>query len=484
MKKTLLILSLLLAAAMLTGCGKKAEPSVKYEIQNGKIVQVGPGGNTLQNPEDVIFTGMDSRKESAVSFKTDAEPDGGSAAGELLPEGIEITDGIAVSQEEDYNSLSSDQSSTITALEAKLTTACAACRNVYIAADKGETYNVTLSFSDIASMAAAIADAGYAVQDSNAQLNMYGYPALDSFGRSIAACNDDISAVYFIIYPDGHLSAFMLSRELGRWHLYSMSAAWNDDGTERIYSKGRYAVGEVRYTEKGWLIYSRDTSDFDENQKANTDSYVMIRVLPMDSEAKTLCQRYMEPVGYFENNLFTTNWTEADFSPIDFNSLYAYIFAMYNGTDMLSAYNSMTYYESIQGTKLYLVPQDIFENNVGVYFRIDNSALKNISDYSSTLGGYFFLGYDRDYYNVTPRTPFPEVVDYTYNSNGTITMTVDAVNKWYGTDQAFRHELTVRPGNGAAFQFVSNRLIESEDNILTAQKLSEMLNVERTKTSY
>lgn len=484
MKKLVLILCALLTAVLFTACGKKAEPSVKFEIQNGKIVQVGPEGEALQSPEDVIFTGMDSRQESVLPFESDAEPDTGGAAGEFLPEGIEITDGVAVSEGEAYNSLSDDQSSTITALEAKLTTACAACRSAYVAADKGETYNVTLSSNDIAAMAAAIADAGYAVQDSNAQLNMYGYQALDSFGRSIAACNDDISAVYFIIYPDGHLSAFMLSRELGRWHLYSMSAAWNDDGTERIYSKGRYAVGEVRYTEKGWLIYSRDTSDFDENQKANTDTFVMIRVLPMDSEAKTLCQRYVEPVGYFENNLFTTNWTEADFSPVDFNSLYAYIFAMYNGTDMLSAYNSMTYYESIQGTKLYLVPQDIFENNVGVYFRIDNSALKNISDYSSALGGYFFLGYDRDYYNVTPRTPFPEVVDYSYNSNGTITMTVDAVNKWYGTDQAFRHEFTVRPGNGAAFQFVSNRLIESEDNILPAQKLSEMLNVERTKTSY
>ena len=157
---------------------------------------------------------------------------------------------------------------------------------------------------------------------------------------------------------------------------------------------------------------------------------------------------------------------------------------MYNGTEMLSSYNARSYYHTVAGTKLYLIPQDIFENNVGVYFRIDSGTLRAISDYTAQLRGYLFLGYDTDYYNVTPRTPFPEVVSYTYNSNGTITMVVDAVNKWYGTDKSFRHELTVRPGNGTTFQYVSNRLLEAEETMLPAQKLAEMLNVERAKTPY
>ena len=207
----------------------------------------------------------------------------------------------------------------------------------------------------------------------------------------------------------------------------------------------------------------------------------MVRVLPYDSEKRTLCERYVEPVGYLENNLFTTTWNESNMGPIDFNSLYAYVFSLYNGTDMLSSYNVRSYYKAVQGTKLYLVPEDIFENNTTVYFNIDRSALKNISDYSASRGGYYFLGYNRDYYNVTPRTPTPEVVSYTYNTDGTITMVVDAVNKWYGTDRAFRHELTVRPTDGVSFRYVSNLLYEDENNILPVQKLSEMLNVEREK---
>ncbi len=460
-RKTI-IAFLLLGCMLFSACGKKPPSGDRYEVVDGKIVLV-PGGT-----EDVIHTGYEN----------------GPSPGEAATDpGVEITDGTALFPDEAYNSLQAGDA-LIDTLKARLLTACDACREIYLAADKGTAMNVTLSTADLSAMLSAIAAAGYSAQDSNGAFNMQGYEALDDFASKAAYGQDDVNGTYMIVYPDGHISAFLLSRAEGRWHLYSSSAAWNDDGSARIYSEGRYAVGKVRYTAKGWLIYNRDTSDFDENQRANTDSYVMLRVLPMDSEAKTLCQRYVEPVGYFENNLFLTNWDENYFTPIDFNSLYAYIFAMYNGTEMLSSYNARSYYHTVAGTKLYLIPQDIFENNVGVYFRIDSGTLRAISDYTAQLRGYLFLGYDTDYYNVTPRTPFPEVVSYTYNSNGTITMVVDAVNKWYGTDKSFRHELTVRPGNGNTFQYVSNRLLEAEETMLPAQKLAEMLNVERAKTPY
>ena len=144
-------------------------------------------------------------------------------------------------------------------------------------------------------MLTAIAGAGYPAQDSAGNFDLQGYEIMDSFCTAAAYSAEDTSGTYMIVYPDGHISAFMLSRTDGVWHLYSTSAAWNEDGTTRIYSEGRYAVGNVRYTSKGWLIYTRDTSDFDENQRSNTDAYVMIRVMPLSAEAKMLCQRYVEP---------------------------------------------------------------------------------------------------------------------------------------------------------------------------------------------
>ena len=458
-KLTLLLASLLLAAALLPACGQKKPQGKHYELIDGKIVEVRP------EDENVIHEGYEAPAP---------------APGEAGAENTEITDGVASWQDEEYNSLAEGDPA-IERLKARLLTVCDASREAYLAADKGSTMNVTLSTANLASMLQAIGNAGYAVQDSKGTLNMQCCTNLDIFGRMADETNADLEGSYFIVYPDGHISGFMLVREGGRWHLYSSSAAWNEDGSVRIYSQGRYAVGTVRYTQKGWLIYTRDTSDFDENQRANTDSYVMVRVLPMEAEAKRLCDLYVAPVGYFENNLFTTSWNEAYLTPIDFNSLYAYIFGMVNGTDMLSTYNIRYYYKAVGGSKLYLIPRDTFEYNVDQYFRIDHSFLRSISDYSASLGGYFFLGYDRDYFNVTPRTPKPEVISYSYNNNGTITMIVDAVNPWYGTDKAFRHELTVRPGNGNSFTYVSNKLYEDPSNILPVQKLSEMLNVEREK---
>lgn len=464
-----LLISALVCSLFMTGCGKKKDALPAYEIVDGKIVYHDP---SAQGEEGVIFTGSPAMENKVYTAEESGSMDFSS-----------VNEGIAYSADESWNSLSADTSGKIDLLKLKLSGACAAVREIYRAADKGSSLNVTLSSADISAMITACGAAGYPVADSRRDFNMQCYGLMDEFGRKLSLSNEDVSETYFIVYPDGHLSGFMLSRESGVWHLYSASAAWNDDGSERVYSEGRYAVGEVRYTEKGWLIYSRDTSDFDENQKANTDAWVMVRVLPYDSEMRTLCKRYVEPVGYFENNLFTVDWNEANMGPIDFNSLYAYVFSLYNGTDMLSSYNVRKYYKAVQGTKLYLVPEDIFENNTTVYFNIDRSALKNISDYSAQLGGYLFLGYNRDYYNVTPRTPFPEVVAYTYNSDGTITLTVDAVNEWYGTDCAFRHTLVVRPTDGVSFRYVSNTLQQDPENILPPMKLSEMLNVELTKTT-
>ena len=460
-----LIALLLLCCLLFSSCGKQQPRTEHYEVVDGKIVLVeGDEGDGA----DIIHTGYD-------------DPAPGEAAS---ADGTLSSDGAAgFPDDEEYNSLQEGDAQ-IGALQARLLTACDASREIYLAADKGTARNVTLSANDIASMLTAIAGAGYPAQDSAGNFDLQGYEIMDSFCTAAAYSAEDTSGTYMIVYPDGHISAFMLSRTDGVWHLYSTSAAWNEDGTTRIYSEGRYAVGNVRYTSKGWLIYTRDTSDFDENQRSNTDAYVMIRVMPLSAEAKTLCQRYVEPVGYFENNLFITDWNEQNFAPIDFNSLYAYIFAMYNGTEMLSSYNARTYYHSVASTKLYLVPQDIFENNVGVYFRVSSQTLRAISDYVPELKGYLFLGYDTDYFNVTPRTPFPEVVSYTYNADGTITMVVDAVNPWYGSDKSFRHELTVRPGSGVNFQYVSNRVLEADSTMLPSQKLSAMLNVERAKTPY
>ena len=467
----------ILALILTCGCGKKKD-EVHYEVVDGIIIEVHGDEAVTADAGNLSSDNLIIVEEEPEDYDVAAQH----AVGEY--DYSAVSDGTAVTfPDEEYNSISAADSVKLQKLRENLTNAASACKEIYMNADKGSSFDVTLSDADVASMISALGQVGYSAVDYNGEFNMSAYEQMDDFCGNIIL-NVNCSGTYYVVYPDGHLSLFNLYRESGTWHLISMSLAWNDDYTTRIYSEGRYALGTVKYTSKGWLIYSRNTSDFDDNQKANTDQYTMIRVKPYDDTCRALAEKYIERVGYFENNLFITNWSQDNFIPIDFNSLYAYLFGMYNGTESLSSYNVRNYYKAVGGTRLYLVPAEKFEEIVTHYFNIDVTLLKGISDYNSELGGYFFLGYNRDYYSVTPRTPTPEVVDYVYNSDGSITMTVDAINKWYGTDRAFTHQVTVMPWANGAFKYVSNTLVENENNILPQQKLSEMLNVERSKTDY
>lgn len=460
----------LLCLLCLSGCGKKQESGMHYEIVDGQVVQV-----TGSAEEKKPASGGAQSAEEDVIFSVDENYSAGEYAAAT------VSDGVAMDfADEEYNSIKSADASTLASVKDTLNAAADACRDVYANAEKGEALNVDISKATIGEMISAIGAAGIPAVDSNGDFNMACWEAMDEFGKGIYASSGIVRGTYVVVYPDAHLSAFCLSRESGIWHLIAISGEWESGNKFRSFSEGRYSVGGVSYTGKGWLIYSRNTADFDENQKKNTDSYTMVRVKPYDSDMRYLAAAYIEPIGYMENNLFTTNWTNYNFGPIDFNSLYAYLFGMYNGTEMLSSYNVRSWYRAVGGTRLYLIPTGSFETVVQHWFDIDSATLKAISDYSWGYDGYFFLGYNRDYYNVTPRTPFPEVVDYTKNSDGSITMTVDAVNPWYGTDCAFEHRLTVMPVKNG-FKYVSNELVESENSILPEQKLATMLDVEKSK---
>ena len=54
--------------------------------------------------------------------------------------------------------------------------------------------------------------------------------------------------------------------------------------------------------------------------------------------------------------------------------------------------------------------------------------------------------------------PFGEVVNYTENTDGTITLTVDGVWIEQGTDCAFTNTITVQPFEDGTFRYLSNTI--------------------------
>lgn len=65
----------------------------------------------------------------------------------------------------------------------------------------------------------------------------------------------------------------------------------------------------------------------------------------------------------------------------------------------------------------------------------------------------------------TPYSPYPEVISYEENRDGTIKLTVNAVWTEGNLENAFCHEVIIRPLENGDFQYVSNHVIPSEDNV-------------------
>ncbi len=344
--------------------------------------------------------------------------------------------------------------------EQSLLQAAQLCHNVYQASEKGTTFNVILSEQVKLQMVDAVASLGFPVIDDNMEFDMRNPESLMEFGSGTIP-----EAAYYIIHTDGHIGLNILTANT----VISLSASFTD--TPKIYLETEYALTDITYTDKGWLIYTRDQSQATDPKLFNVDPHTMIRVTPLSQELRTLCDTYILPMGYSENNLFIVNWSKNDYSQVDFSSLYAMLFGMTHNGENLTWYTAQKYYKQIDGTELFLIPETEFEAITQQYFDIPSPVLRRSNDYNPAQHGYYFLGWQTGYYHVVPRIPVPEVVAAWENSDGTLTMVVDALYSWHGTDRAFSHTVTVEPHSDGSFRYVANTVTEVKDSIFPKQEL-------------
>ena len=206
---------------------------------------------------------------------------------------------------------------------------------------------------------------------------------------------------------------------------------------------------------------------FDKDGTLGTHPHTFIRLVPYADDKRALSERYLGSSAYAENNLFTCTWSSDNFVELDFNCLYPILYGQYYGTEQLisSNINALTGYATVRDTNMHIVPYEQFEQVIGHFFDIKDETIRAMADNSSSYGGYFILGAQPGFYtSATVHLPEPEITDYWYNSDGTLTMKIDAVYPWYGTDCAFMHELTVEETKNG-FIYVSNYVYDSPDNI-------------------
>ena len=112
---------------------------------------------------------------------------------------------------------------------------------------------------------------------------------------------------------------------------------------------------------------------------------------------------------------------------------------------------------------VYQIPKDEFEGIIKTYFNIDSETLQSKTIYYSEDSTYEYKprGFEEVEY---PEYPFSEVVAFTENSDGTITLLANVVDPYAGDSKVYAHEVVVRPLEDGKVQYVSNRIVPAEDN--------------------
>ena len=186
---------------------------------------------------------------------------------------------------------------------------------------------------------------------------------------------------------------------------------------------------------------------------------VALRVLPLDEKYRTLNETYMMPISYVKNNMFLVDWSEDDFSALDFYDLFDIFYRQIYGKEV--PYGPS---DNLGMGTVYQIPKEEFEHTIMTYLNIDSQTLQQKTLYRVDTKTYEYR--PRGFYEAEyPEHPYPEVVDYTENADGTITLFINVVFPYEGLSKVFSHEVVVRLLENGGVQYVSNHVIPSEDNV-------------------
>ncbi|MDE5933316.1 MAG: hypothetical protein K2H40_12685 [Lachnospiraceae bacterium] len=316
--------------------------------------------------------------------------------------------------------------------------------------------NTAGSLDMMRSMIAELGKRGYAAVDSENQVNMVNPELVIQFNEAVEAGK---VAKLMIVVPScsGGLTKYDLETEKGKVNIVREYDQY-ESGYLKRRSIAAYSAEAWQYTDEGYLLF--------QGNYYSEESYVLVlddepesaalRVEPLAEKCRELNRRYILPVGYQMNELFLMDWSEEDWSGINFYDMFE---VLYDKADGHSSPYVMNPNPNIG--EIYHVPEEEFETVIMRYFKIDREVLRARTSYLSQERAYEYRPrgfYELGYSNI----PYPEVVDYEVLPDGTIALTVSAVFPYEGTAEAYSHKVVIRPLQDGSFQYVSNEILTPE----------------------
>lgn len=329
------------------------------------------------------------------------------------------------------------------------------CYDIYEKAAEEKTWT---DLEVIRSIVKCFGEHGYAAVDSKNQVDMVCAEQVINFCGKVDAKEDDELTIIEVTYFGGFV-IYDLQTKDGAVEVVKNCYEY-EGGNMRKTVTGSYQAERWDYTEDGYLMFSGVwfSEELYVLTLSGAEEYTAFRVQPLNEICRELNRKYLLPVGYERNNMFITDWSEEDFGELNFYDLYD-IFCSKTGEEFIPYVAD----ENLGAGAVYRIPKDEFERVIMRYFNINSEILRSKTIYYSEETAYEYK--PRGFYEVEyPEYPYSEVVGFTENSDGTITLMVHVVFPYVGISKAYAHEVVIRPLENGAVQYVSNRIIPSENN--------------------
>lgn len=288
------------------------------------------------------------------------------------------------------------------------------------------------------------------------------YGAVDILGNSGLMCFSDDTNMYnyqlfqsfYRKYTDGggrdYICVYRANRDAS---VTEMTFVYDDSRIQMIFNTAKFenhdwkfiATGirdlkDMKLTQKGYFIYTYS------NIIAHGGLKEYFRVSPLTDECRELTRKYVYGLSYVNYNMLVIDWDESNASDILVPCMFDDIYRLYTGENLKPDGG--------------WIDADKYESVMLSMFPVTVTELRDKCDYNPEKDSYrYHVILGKQY------PPFGEVVDYSYNDDGTVSLIVDAVWADKGSDIAFRNTLTVKPEEDGTFKYMSNHIEKMECDI-------------------
>lgn len=292
-----------------------------------------------------------------------------------------------------------------------------------------------------------------------------GFPAVDSENQTDMVCPEQIRQFCGQVEAGNEAEAALIvvisAVDFIRYDFTTKDGAVDVKRSYFSYEGGEWKTVSVQnYPAYTWVYSGEGYLFFEEYHMPGYDGpsgHTAVRVEPLDETCRELCEKYLSPIGYQMNNLFTCDWSENDFGEVNFYDLYEPLCLMNGGQ-----YAEASFHEGVS----YEIPESEFESVYMNFFRIEAQTLREYTVFHEETHTYQYRTRGMFDFAPTPYQPYPEVISYEVNEDGTITLIVNAVWTEQNLERALCHEVVIRPleGGDGGFLYVSNHVIFADEN--------------------